>query len=125
MLWSPLLQLMSLFLKLRPGISLHFLSQNMLHKEPEKKMPSTAANTFICSAKLVLVELHHLMMWSRCNISIGSLMQVAMRRKQWFAVDFDCNLEAVEASGFECHYFGGKIAAYILVDDTIGGNKEC
>jgi hypothetical protein len=29
-----------------------------------------------------------------------------------FAVDvFDCNLEAIEASGFGCRYFGGKIAA--------------
>ena len=37
-----------------------FLSQNMAQKEPEKKMPSTAANAIIHLRKLVLVELHHL-----------------------------------------------------------------
>ncbi len=43
-----------------------------------------------------------------------------------FAVDnFQNNLEAVEASSFGCHHFGGKIAAQILVDNAIGGSKEC
>ncbi len=37
-----------------------FLSQNIAQKEPEKKMPSTAANAIIHSAKLALAELHHL-----------------------------------------------------------------
>ncbi len=38
---------------------------------------------------------------------------------------FDCNLEAVEASGFGCHYFGGEIAASVLVDNAVRGGKEC
>ncbi len=36
------------------------LSKNMAQKEPEKKIPSTAANAVIHLAKLALVELHHL-----------------------------------------------------------------
>jgi hypothetical protein len=32
----------------------------MAQKEPEKKMPSTAANAIIRSEKLALVGLHHL-----------------------------------------------------------------
>ena len=47
-------------LKLRPGTSLRFLSQNMEQKEPEKKMPLTVTNAIIRLAKLALVELHHL-----------------------------------------------------------------
>ena len=43
-----------------------------------------------------------------------------------FAVDiFDCNLEAIEASGFGCHDFGGKIAGHIFIGNAIGGSKEC
>jgi hypothetical protein len=42
-----------------------------------------------------------------------------------FAVDvFDCNLEAIEASGFGCCDFGGKIAAQVLINDAISGSKE-
>jgi hypothetical protein len=37
-----------------------FFSQKMAQKEPEKKMPSTAANAIMSSANLVLVGLHHL-----------------------------------------------------------------
>jgi hypothetical protein len=75
-------------------MSPRFFSQNMVQKEPEKKMPLTAANAIICLAKLVLVGLHHLraqlalcwmhgtvsMAWSRCSFSFGSLMYVSMRR---------------------------------------------
>ena len=67
----------------------------MVQKEPEKKMPSTAANAIIRLAKLVLVGLHHLraqlalrwthgtvlMVWSRCSFSYGFLMYVLMRRE--------------------------------------------
>jgi len=67
----------------------------MAQKEPEKKMPLTAANAIIRSAKLALVGLHHLraqlalrwahgtvsMVWSKCNFSFGSLMYVSMRRE--------------------------------------------
>ncbi len=38
---------------------------------------------------------------------------------------FNRNLEAVEASGFGCHHFGGKITAQVLVDNAIRGSKEC
>jgi hypothetical protein len=51
---------MNLLLELRPGMCLCFLSQNMAQKEPEKKMPSTAANAIFCLEKLALVGLHHL-----------------------------------------------------------------
>jgi hypothetical protein len=57
---SPLLRLMSLLLKLRPGMIPCFLSQNMAQKEPEKKMPLTAANAMMHLAKLALVGSHHL-----------------------------------------------------------------
>ena len=36
-----------------------FLSQNMAQRDPEKKMPSTAANAMIRLAKLALVGSHH------------------------------------------------------------------
>ena len=76
-------------------MSPRFLSQNMAQKEPEKKMPLTATNAIIGSAKLALVGLHHLraqlalrwthdivsMVWSRCSFSFGSLMYVSMRRE--------------------------------------------
>ncbi len=38
---------------------------------------------------------------------------------------FHHNLEVIEALSFGCHHFSGKIAAQILVDDAIGGSKEC
>ncbi len=37
-------RLISSLLKVSPGITPRFLSQNIEAKEPEKKMPSTAAN---------------------------------------------------------------------------------
>ena len=67
----------------------------MTQKEPEKKMPSTAANAIMRLVKLALVELHHLraqlalrwthgtvsVVWSRCSFSFESLMYVSMRRE--------------------------------------------
>jgi len=41
-------------------MSPRFFSQNIAQKEPEKKMPSTAAKAIIRSAKLALVGSHHL-----------------------------------------------------------------
>ncbi len=42
-----------------------------------------------------------------------------------FAVDFFHRyLEALEALSFGCRHFGGKIAAWVLVDNAIGGRKE-
>ena len=42
-----------------------------------------------------------------------------------FAVDvFDGNLEAVEASGFRQHDFGGKVAAEIYVDNAVRCRKN-
>ncbi len=38
---------------------------------------------------------------------------------------FHRNLEAIEASSFGCCHFGGKIAAQVLIDNAIGGSKEC
>ena len=34
------------------------------------------------------------------------------------------NLEAVEAVGFGCCYFGGKVVAQVLVDNSIRGGEE-
>ena len=76
-------------------MSPRFLSQNIAQKEPEKKMPSAAANAIIHSVKLALAGLHHLraqlalrwthgtvlLAWSRCSFSFGSLMYVLMRRE--------------------------------------------
>ncbi len=54
----------------------HFLSQNIALKEPEKKMLSTAANAIMRSAKLALAELHHLraqlaLRWTHGIVSIA------------------------------------------------------
>lgn len=84
-----------LLLKLWPGMSPRFLSQNVAKKELTKKMPSTstAANAILCSEKLVLVGSHHLraqlalcwthgtvsMAFSKCNFSVGSLTHVSMK----------------------------------------------
>jgi len=38
---------------------------------------------------------------------------------------FDQNLEAIEASGFRCCNFGGKVMAQVLVDNTIKSGEEC
>ena len=71
-------------------MSLHFLSQNMAQKDPKKKMSLTAANAIIRSAKLALVELHHLK------------DQLALH---WMFLTF------IEAPGFEGRDFGGEVAA--------------
>jgi hypothetical protein len=42
-----------------PGIKPRFFSQKMAQKEPEKNIPSTAANATMRSAKLAEVESHH------------------------------------------------------------------
>ena len=49
---------MSSLLCARPGILERFLSQKIAQKEPEKKMPSTAAKATSRSAKLVLDLIH-------------------------------------------------------------------
>jgi hypothetical protein len=43
---------MSSFAKHRPGTRLCFLSQKIAQKEPEKKIPSTAAKAMARSAKV-------------------------------------------------------------------------
>ena len=76
-------------------MSPRFLSQKMAQKEPEKKMPLTAANAIMRSAKLALVGSHHLkahlalrctrgsvlMALRRCIFSEASLMYVSIRSK--------------------------------------------
>ena len=115
-------------------MSLRFLSQNMAHEEPEKKMPLVAANAIKHLAKLALVGLHHLRaQWalrcthgivsiacSRCNFSFGSLMYMLM------SVDvLNCNLEAIKASCFGDHDFSGKVDAQIFIGHSVRGSKEC
>lgn len=84
--WSTSSRLINSLLKHRSGIKPHFFSQNMAQKEPEKKMPSTATNAIIRSAKLTEVVPHHLrthcaLRWThgtdsiarrRCSFSVGS-----------------------------------------------------
>jgi hypothetical protein len=54
------------------------------------------------------------------------ILDVRVNKKgECLAVDvFDCDLEAVEASGFRCRYFGDKFVVYVLVDNAVGGGKE-
>jgi hypothetical protein len=49
---------MSSLLKVNPGISPRFLSQNIAQKLPEKKIPSTAANATSLSAKQFREPIH-------------------------------------------------------------------
>ena len=57
---SPSSRLISSLLKLSPGIKPRFLSQKMAQKDPEKKLPLTAANAIVRLAKLAVVVSHHL-----------------------------------------------------------------
>ena len=34
-------------------------------------------------------------------------------------------MEAIEAIGFRCRYFGGKVVTQVLVDNAIRGGEEC
>eukprot|EP01137_Pigoraptor_chileana_P010999 Opistho-2@61229 len=57
--WRPSSRLMSSLEKVRPGMSPRFLSQKMAANDPLKKMPSTAANAMMRSAKEALLWLIH------------------------------------------------------------------
>ena len=35
------------------------------------------------------------------------------------------NLESLEAAGFRCCYFSGKVVSQVLVENVIRGGKEC
>ena len=37
----------------------------------------------------------------------------------------NCDLETIETSGFGYRYFSSKVFAEILVNNSIGGGKEC
>ncbi len=90
---SPLSRLISSLLKQSPVIRPCFFNQKMAQKEPEKNMPSTAANAIMRLAKLAVVESHHLSAhcayrWTqwmvliacrRCIFFVGSLTYVSMR----------------------------------------------
>jgi hypothetical protein len=72
----PSLGLISLLLKQSPGIRPQILSQKIAQKDPKKKMPSTAANLIMHSAKLAVVASHHLrdhcaLRWMHGTISIA------------------------------------------------------
>ena len=57
-MWRPSSLEISSFEKVRPGMSPRFFSQKMAQKEPEKKMPSTAAKATSLSAngELALIQ---------------------------------------------------------------------
>ncbi len=74
--WSPLSLLISSLLKHKPGIKLRFFSLKMAQKEPDRKMPSMAANAIMHSAKLAEVVSHHLrahcaFCWMHGTVSIA------------------------------------------------------
>jgi hypothetical protein len=80
--------------KVNPGIRPLFLSQKMAANEPEKKIPSTAANAMMRSPKLAVFESIHFsaqsafllthgivsMALKRYSLSALSLMYVSMSR---------------------------------------------
>mmetsp|Transcript_33028 Transcript_33028/g.98277 ORF Transcript_33028/g.98277 Transcript_33028/m.98277 type:complete len:213 (+) Transcript_33028:448-1086(+) len=91
---SPSSREMSSFEKVRPGISPRFLSQNSAQNEPEKKMPSTAANATSRSPNVACSPIHlrahcalratqgtALIAPKRRSRSDGSLTRVSMRRE--------------------------------------------
>ena len=71
----------SSFEKVNPGMRPRFLSQNIEAKEPEKKMPSTAAKAIKRSAKVVR--------WSEIHRNAQSalrLMQGTVKDETWHQV---------------------------------------
>ncbi len=92
--WRPSSRLMSSFEKHRPGMSPRFLSQKTAQKEPEKKIPSTAANATRRSAYEASSGLHHRsahlafrrtqgtvsMALKRCAFSAASFTYVSISR---------------------------------------------
>jgi hypothetical protein len=50
--------------KVSPGISDLFLSQKIAQKEPEKKMPSTAAKATSLSWKVLSLFIHFIAHWA-------------------------------------------------------------
>ncbi len=83
---NPSSQLISSLLKQSPGIRPRFFNQKMAQKEPEKNMPSPAANVIMRLAKLAEVKSHHLsthcaFRWTRGTVSIA-------RRRCIFFVGF-------------------------------------
>jgi len=57
----------------RPGINPRFFSQNILQKEPEKKIPSTQAKATNLAAKLDRLSLIHLIAQSAFFLIQGKL----------------------------------------------------
>ena len=55
------------------------------------------------------------------------ILDVCVNQKQvGFAVDvLNCNLETIETLGFGYRYLSSKVFAEILVNNSIGGGKEC
>ena len=112
----------------------------MAQKDPKKKMPLTRANAIMRSAKLALVGSHHLraQLALRCTHGIMSMAQrrciffqgvldVCVNQEQLgFALDvLNCDLEAMETSGFGYCYLSSKVFAEVFVDNSIGSGKEC
>jgi len=82
--WSPSSRLIISLLKHKPGIRPRFFSQKIAQKEPEKKMPSTAANAIMRSAKLADVASHHLRAHCAFRLTHGTV-SIARRRWSFFA----------------------------------------
>uniref|UniRef100_K3W711 Uncharacterized protein n=1 Tax=Globisporangium ultimum (strain ATCC 200006 / CBS 805.95 / DAOM BR144) TaxID=431595 RepID=K3W711_GLOUD len=80
----PSSRLMSSFEKLRPGIRPRFLSQKIEQNEPEKKMPSTAANAKMRSAYAAERLSHHFNAQCAFLVTHGI---VSIARNKWF---FSC-----------------------------------
>src|SRR5690606_17393531 len=89
----PSSRLISSLLNAIPGISPRFFNQNIAANDPEKKIPSTAANATSLSAKLSLLSIHFnahsafffthstlLIALNNVCLSYSSLMYVSIRR---------------------------------------------
>jgi hypothetical protein len=73
--------LMSSLLNVRPGISPLFLTQKIAQNEPEKKIPSIAANAINRSAKQSEL-LIHLNAQSAFSVTLG-MFEIALNRKSF------------------------------------------
>ena len=79
----PSSRLMSSLEKVRPGISPRFLSQKMDAKDPEKKMPSTAAKAMSRSPKVERRSAIHVRAQSAFFLMQGIVSMASKRYSRW------------------------------------------
>lgn len=67
-------------LNVNPGIKPRFLSQKIAANEPEKKIPSTAANAITLSGKVAVLLLIHFKAQSAFFLTQG-IVSIALKRR--------------------------------------------